>query len=230
MVERHLLGILLLAAHLALLECKFPLVSRKAFNMSQFLNTKESIWTYETNGPSDLECEVEIIHTITPKQIFFMKAYYENGKKITMKLLGKFDPHRLKHLDVYSLGGEMRFSEDIIYMSSTSSCAVIRVAKSGEQQPNAVHIITWTVLWYKLRQDIPGPIVPWKCMEFPRNTDCKNNTLLSKDAHGWLETSSTRFLFAAKKLIYYFSRNLNMSTTYGLLFLLKLNKLETKAW
>ncbi|XP_072145290.1 uncharacterized protein [Dermacentor andersoni] len=131
MVERHLLGILLLAAHLALLECKFPLVSRKAFNMSQFLNTKESIWTYETNGPSDLECEVEIIHTITPKQIFFMKAYYENGKKITMKLLGKFDPHRLKHLDVYSLGGEMRFSEDIIYMSSTSSCAVIRVAKSG---------------------------------------------------------------------------------------------------
>nr|XP_050037690.1 uncharacterized protein LOC126534458 [Dermacentor andersoni] len=135
MVERHSFGILLLAAHLALLECKFPLVSRKAYNMSQFLNTKERIWTYETNGPTNLECEVEVIHTITPKQIFFMKAYYENGTKITSKLLGKFELHRLKRLDVYSLGGEMRFSEDIIYMSSTSSCAVIRVAKSGGKHP-----------------------------------------------------------------------------------------------
>ncbi|XP_075554521.1 uncharacterized protein LOC142587410 isoform X2 [Dermacentor variabilis] len=132
MAERHSFGVLLFAAHLAILECKFPLVSRKAYNMSQFLNTKEGIWTYETNGPTKLECEVEVIHTITPKQIFFMKAYHENGKKITSKLLGKFDLHRLKHLDVYSLGGEMKFSEDILYMSATSSCALIRVTKSGD--------------------------------------------------------------------------------------------------
>lgn len=129
MAKKYLFAVILLATTLTVLECKFPFFGRRSVNIYKFLDVKEPIWTYTTSRRTDILCEVDVMTNITASAISFTRLSYDRKGRTSGNLKGVFNRRRKKHMLVHTQGGAYNFHEEILYMSSDSSCAVIMVTR-----------------------------------------------------------------------------------------------------
>ncbi|XP_037500480.1 uncharacterized protein LOC119374450 [Rhipicephalus sanguineus] len=126
MDEKQLLAILVSVACIAISECKWPFF-RKDPNIRKFLKTAEEIWTYATNEMTAIECKVDVKESMTTKSMAFKRSYIYNRRKKSFRLLGLFDAKRSDIMVIKPSGDFPKQIEEILFMSRTHKCAVIKV-------------------------------------------------------------------------------------------------------
>nr|XP_054928603.1 uncharacterized protein LOC129380119 [Dermacentor andersoni] len=129
MTEKNLLAVILLATTLTVLESKLTFFRRRSVSMHKFLDVKEPIWTYTTSRRTDILCEVDVVTNITASSVFFTRFSYDRKGRTSGNLEGIFNQRRKKYMLVHTQGGAYDLHEEVLYMSSDSSCAVIMVSR-----------------------------------------------------------------------------------------------------
>nr|XP_054928109.1 uncharacterized protein LOC129385508 [Dermacentor andersoni] len=130
MVKQLHVALLLTIASI-LMECKFPLLRRKTWNIRKFADTSEYIWTYTTSDTENIRCKVDVKQFATPSSLFFNRWYKLGTEKTYKGFKAVFDK---KHKECMTL--HMRGyieSECTVYHDKRSGCAVIRVKTENAQ-------------------------------------------------------------------------------------------------
>nr|XP_037275330.1 uncharacterized protein LOC119167977 [Rhipicephalus microplus] len=100
---------------------------KRSHSIREFLFTKEPIWTHTTSANTRIRCLVDNVNAIEKRSVIFTRSCYSQGHKVSRIFQGTFDKFRKKHMDVTPRGMGTYFQEDMLYMRSDKSCAVIMV-------------------------------------------------------------------------------------------------------
>ncbi|XP_075721616.1 uncharacterized protein LOC119167977 isoform X1 [Rhipicephalus microplus] len=100
---------------------------KRSYSIREFFFTREPIWTHTTSAKTRISCLVDVVNVMETRSVIFTRSCYSNGYKVSRAFEGIFDKFRRKHMNVTPKGNGANFQEDILYMSSDRSCAVIAV-------------------------------------------------------------------------------------------------------
>nr|XP_054928602.1 uncharacterized protein LOC126534053 [Dermacentor andersoni] len=125
MEARKLLTIVLLSAHLTTLECCLKCLPKK-YNIRKFIWTKAPIWTYLTTDSRECLCQVDVMQSMSEKDITFTHNYLDKHEhRRHQKLVGVLDKKNVMYVHVF--GSRLKVKEEIEYFDKVHNCAVIDV-------------------------------------------------------------------------------------------------------
>uniref|UniRef100_A0A131YCZ9 Lipocalin n=1 Tax=Rhipicephalus appendiculatus TaxID=34631 RepID=A0A131YCZ9_RHIAP len=101
------------------------------YDMKQFLNTPEAIWTYKTTYTRNLSCEMNVMESITPSEIIYKRKFVFDQIRNEVLLRGMFLGLYPERMTVMTRGGRPVCAEILLYLAGDLSCAVIKVPKSA---------------------------------------------------------------------------------------------------
>ncbi|KAL1482370.1 hypothetical protein MTO96_033843 [Rhipicephalus appendiculatus] len=116
-----------------MLECKFPSLRRKTWNIRTFVDTSEDIWTYNTSERNNIICKVDKRQFSTTSALFFNRHYIIRTEKFYTCLSAKFDTQRRECMLVANRGSEQ--TECMAYYHKRFGCAVINVKPRNGEEP-----------------------------------------------------------------------------------------------
>ncbi|XP_075729006.1 uncharacterized protein LOC142761726 isoform X1 [Rhipicephalus microplus] len=115
-------------------------VRTDGFDVKQFVNTSEKIWTYKTTSRAQLQCEVNQLEYISALSIIFKRSSFFKGKRSDFRIEGLFDTDHKERMTLLSRG-TFRRVETMLYMAHDYSCAVFKVDS----------LTNWRKFYYDLR-------------------------------------------------------------------------------
>uniref|UniRef100_A0A023G2L8 Putative lipocalin-3 1 n=1 Tax=Amblyomma parvum TaxID=251391 RepID=A0A023G2L8_AMBPA len=133
------------------------------YNISEFLNTPEPIWTYNTTENANITCKVDKLYNLTSSTIYFNRSYYYNGSKTEYTVQGTFSQNSSDTMLIGMPGGPAEGSEVLLYEDEQNKCGVISVTITFGGPPN----LNWFDLrvWNSSVESGPSE----KCREYYNN-------------------------------------------------------------
>uniref|UniRef100_A0A224YBL7 Lipocalin n=1 Tax=Rhipicephalus zambeziensis TaxID=60191 RepID=A0A224YBL7_9ACAR len=103
-------------------------------NLTKFLDTDETIWTYYTTSNKLKRCKADQTASITPYETLFTRTYIQNNKSLTKLLWGIFtyeSNNPWEPCDAMDVGKKgaplLKHREELVYQHLNNSCAVIKI-------------------------------------------------------------------------------------------------------
>ncbi|KAL1419429.1 hypothetical protein MTO96_025421 [Rhipicephalus appendiculatus] len=117
---------LVLVAQMKLPDGFLPAIHVHSYRIRDFMNTRESIWTYNTTKIKDVHCRYDLMRFIDSGFIAFNRTMLRNRQRMSLELLGEFSSRRVARMHIFH--GPLQLStETLVYKTPDSSCGVIVV-------------------------------------------------------------------------------------------------------
>uniref|UniRef100_A0A224YC72 Lipocalin n=1 Tax=Rhipicephalus zambeziensis TaxID=60191 RepID=A0A224YC72_9ACAR len=118
-----------------------PAVSAAAFNIKQFVETSDPIWTYNSTENTTILCKVGQKREITENTYSFNRSYYRGYSNwTTLDGEGTFDSTDKAKLNVVLQ--EYNYTETLLYTDNYNSCAIVQVTPmNAEAEPWYEHLV-----------------------------------------------------------------------------------------
>ncbi|XP_037529199.1 uncharacterized protein LOC119406531 [Rhipicephalus sanguineus] len=104
------------------------------YEMKQFVNTSEAIWTYKTTHNGGTTCELDKMESITVMDIAYKRRFLFGQRRGEVALRGQFYHFHPEQMTITSRGMEQLCTEILRYMAGDRSCAVIKVKSITSQE------------------------------------------------------------------------------------------------
>uniref|UniRef100_A0A224YL16 Lipocalin n=1 Tax=Rhipicephalus zambeziensis TaxID=60191 RepID=A0A224YL16_9ACAR len=106
---------------------------RAHYEMKQFVNTSDAIWTYKTTHNGGTTCEYDKMESITLIDIKYKRRFLLRQRRCEIPLRGQFYHFNPEQMTVTSRDMQQLCTEILRFLAGDLSCAVVKVKSITER-------------------------------------------------------------------------------------------------
>ncbi|XP_075728998.1 uncharacterized protein LOC142771403 isoform X3 [Rhipicephalus microplus] len=113
------------------------------WNMREFMNQMEPIWTVKTTRSRHIKCEVDQVQSVTPMSLSINRCVFIRDRRCDMGILGVLDTQHKERMTIFHRGDfvyfDLRMRNSSLFRRPLQNCQNYFQRVIGHQRPMYVY-------------------------------------------------------------------------------------------